>query len=530
MNDGSDWWQSKAPWSGAAIVLGTHRNELTADGCVVSTATIKGGPDVHEVGSDGRSTMTDAPSRAQVIDASTNLIKPEGEGMNMFRLILAALLVMPWTAYSAMIDAGVWTPARTATGALDPADVATLPENEWVAVQGATYNGLRDVIVDAFNAKYGTALSWNNLTVTVGSYVYQAINAWSPGYFDTTRNMICNPTPGGHTAGSVTGTWCWDVARGEWAVPSAPANPSNPRWCDEYRKSYSTTNYPVTCRTGDEPFFDSYLLSDILPDGTPTARHWYGTSAYDEEGDRFVGARGGVWTHNLAADAWHMVIPDGDTKKRVRTMGAAVWNKYEKKLCGLISLKDGDYFGWRCVDPDTGVTSPFAGMISSNCGSRGCTMRLIPGTDEVIAYAANEQQTGEIYTVYNMVTKKFRVSNKPVTGTVYQYDYRNEIPAMTYVPEWLGEDGVRGLWVRINTRLLDGSSCVWSIFNDRTGLQWAYKPDNKPSCSPFVGNKLAYTHLGDVPLLVLTSANSDTAKAVWYMRLGDKAPLYPGEK
>lgn len=57
--------------------LGTYRNELTADGCIVTASTIKGGPDVQcEVGSDGRATMTVAPSRAQAIDALTNLIKP----------------------------------------------------------------------------------------------------------------------------------------------------------------------------------------------------------------------------------------------------------------------------------------------------------------------------------------------------------------------------------------------------------------------------------------------------------------------
>lgn len=457
----------------------------------------------------------------------------------MIRLILAALTIVSLAANAATITDGTWTPARTEAGAIDPSDVATLPENEWVAVNGVTYSGLKTAIVDAFNAAHGTNIGWSGgISVTVGDYIYQAINAWSSGYFDSNRNQICNAATGGHTAGSVTGTWCWGVESGKWEITEAPDDPNNPRWCDAYRGTYSATNYPRSCLTEagwTQEEIDAYPFDDRLPNGEkptgkPTARHWYGTQAYDPVTDRVFGARKGLWTQDKATNRWHVVAPLKDgVPADIKTLAAAIYHPIKDKVCGILPLADGDYYGWRCIDPETGETSGFPGMIGANCMARGCTLRWIPGTNQAIAYSASEDSKGEIYSIYDFVLKKYLAANKPVTGDVFRYDYRNEIPAMTYVPDWLGEDGERGLWVRINTHLIDGTKCVWSIFNHRTGAQWQYKPNNKPTCSPFVGNKLAYTHIGSTPMLVLMSANSDTDKSVWYLRVGDRAPLYPGD-
>lgn len=457
---------------------------------------------------------------------------------------LTALMFVSVTANSAVVTDGVWNPARTETGGLDPADVAMLPENQWVAVNGATYRQLRREIVTAFNATHGTDYAWNgkngqgSIDVTTGGQVFAAINAWSSGYFDSKRNQICNAATGGNTAGGVTGTWCWDISAAKWVVPDAPDNPDDPRWCDAYRKTYSTTNFPIACLAEagwSHENISAYPLDDRLPNGTPpngkpAARHWYGTQDFDPVTDRVFGARVGVWTQNKATGEWKVVAVKRQDNPAVKIMAAAVFNPYRGGICGLLPLKDGDYFGWRCIDPATGEPSSFPAMIKDNCKDRGCTVRNIPNTNEIIAFSGNEQSTGEVYSVYDVKKNLFIEKDKGVTGDVYQYKYQNEIPAMTFVPTWLGEDGKRGLWVRINTQLIDGRRCVWSIFNHRTGVQWQYKPEKKPSCSPFVGNKLVYSDaFGGNGVLVLMSANSDTSKAIWYMRLGDKAPAYLGD-
>lgn len=432
------------------------------------------------------------------------------------RLSLLCLLfgVSP-LAWSASIVDGVYQPKRMQDGKIDTADFASLPENVWLRVAGSSFGVLQDEIVRAFNAEYKTNYPWNKISVCPSGNIANSINGWTGGLWDEKRQRVVLITPGGHTNGCVTGIWAWNVLTAAWGVVEPPANPydADTPWSAKYRKSHSTTYYP----RGDMPadIAASHFTTDILPDGTPTARHQYRGEAHDPINDIYYTTRHSLWAYDLESGKYRVNALKIDGKPFVSAaQGAVVFNQYHNELVGLVMASGTDYYGWRTVDVATGNTAKIGSLIGTNFAARGGSLELIPGTTEMLIMAASEDAKCERYSVYNLKGKRGVVGSETVNGCL-SYTGSNELPALTYVPEW-------GQWLRRMTTLIGGERCGWYLFDHVNNVQRKVEFENPPACAPYIGRKLVYSQ--PLGALVLISETNAGRPAVHMLRVGTNLP------
>ncbi|MCB1801703.1 MAG: hypothetical protein KDI82_08455 [Gammaproteobacteria bacterium] len=437
----------------------------------------------------------------------------------MYKLIgwlglMSVLINATGVAWSATILEGVYHPKRLSDGTIDPKDFASLPENTWVRIAGSSYGALQNEVVGSFNEASGKAYGWNQLNVGVAGNIPNAVNGWTGGLWDEKRQRIVLMNPGGHTNGIVNGAWAWDVLHGEWRIIRPPSDPAQPRWSDAYRKTHSTTNYPSD-DLPDEIKAIGHPFTDILPDGTPTARHQYFGEFHDTTRDRYCSSRVSLWCLDLTTLEYDLNTYKADGVPFWPDVPQIViYDEINDQIRGLLMWRDGEYYDWRTADPVTGATQKIGAMVSEVFGGRGGTLERIPGTSQVLALSGTERYDCERYSVYDLRTGEYEIRNQLVNGCL-SYDWRNELPGIAYVPQW-------GKWLRRMTRLIDGERCGWYLFDHETGKQTKINFDPNPTCVPFIGRKLRYSQ--PLGALVVLAGSDLKHEAVWMMRVGESPP------
>lgn len=311
------------------------------------------------------------------------------------------------------------------------------------------------------------------LNAGVTGSVVTAVNGWTAGIWDEKRQRIVLQYPGGHTNGAVNGIWTWDVLAARWVIMDIPSDPYDPPWSAAYRESYGQGYYP---RKDLPPEIAAlHIYSDIYPDGKPATRHQYASDVHDTTRDAYHSTRVSLWTFQPSSKKYSantLKYSSGESFPG-SFGGAAVYDRHNDQIVGLIKKDPTSYYDWREVDIASGVTREIPPLISENFSSRGGSMALVPGTSHVLIMSGSEDSKCERYAVYDLRTRKHLRSSTAVNGCLASGG-DNELPALTYVPEW-------GKWLRRMTKLVSGEKCGWYIFDHEKNEQIKVEFNRTPS-------------------------------------------------
>lgn len=408
----------------------------------------------------------------------------------MHKSILAvmAALLLPASAAVANQDM-VWTPAKDAAGRILPASLAGLQLNTWYEVADTSLVPLKRKIEKAMGRTY-SALNYGN------EGLHSTFNAWVGGDLgDDGRFYI--PWGGGHGASSLNGIWALDIEKmggdDTWAIAQLPSDPDKPgaEWSTAYRKSKNFTNYRPA------PGFPA----DILPDGMPTSRHQYSGVWFDTRRKTINQSRGHLWSFNTLTGETTGKVWRVEGKNRYPSIYGNLWyNEFHDTVVGHLRYDKYGRFDHIRYHPESHEVELHGNLpwnfMGSTCGTRYGDKILYLGYDSGRARWAT----------YDLKAQKMR-SGK-FKGVAF--DYRNEMPACVYIPEW-GK-----VLRRLQAPKMQGK---WLTFDPESKTEGDYRPAGRPPPYDRYPGKKVFYYAPWKSVIYITTPKVER-NAVYVMRVG----------
>ncbi len=408
----------------------------------------------------------------------------------MIRAQLSIVIVLILSSFPTWAESDfVWVPEKDSDGRVLQESLHKLQLNTWYEVADTSLVPLQRKLESAMGKRFKTLNHGN------GS-IRETFSAWVSGDLGDDGKFYI-PWGGGHGNTSLNAIWSLDIEHmggdDTWVIEQLPSDPDRPgfEWSNEYRKSKNFTNYRPALK---KP-------ADILPDGMPTSRHQYNGVWFDTKRKTINQSRGHLWSFNTVSKettgkVWHVKGKD----RYPDIYGNLFYNEFHDTVVGHLRYKKYSRHDHIRYDPKThkvrlqkGVPWSLGG---STCGTRYKDNILYLG------YANGSAR----WAIYDL--KKESIKNGKFKGVAF--DWKNEMPACVYIPEW---DKVLR---RMQQPKIQGR---WFTFDPNNKTEGRYTPDGKPPPYDRYPGKKVFYYAPWKSVIYITTPKIKS-NAVYVMRVG----------